>query len=175
LKDRGCGYTQKALFHTPVKIVGKEGKTVPPSRYSNCGHLLCVRTNESENTRHSFHDIIRALPQLLLCNSYKSFVRVLTSIADTLQSFRSHISRTATLLSTLRQHHGPIRDTPIRAVQSRRSPRRGIHLPWRNLTTMRTILTYFQTLNSILQQAHDGSTVYQWWFYLPSSTDYSVS
>lgn len=35
-------------------------------------------------------------------------------------------------------------------------------------------LTYFQTLNSILQQAHDGSTVDQWWFYLPSSTDYSV-
>ncbi len=33
----------------------------------------------------------------------------------------------------------------------------------------------FQTLNSILQQAHDGSTVYQWWFYLLSSTDYSVS
>jgi len=45
----------------------------------------------------------------------------------------------------------------------------------RHLTTTKTILIDFQTLNSILQQAHDGSTVDQWWFYLPSSTDYSVS
>ncbi|MCJ1348139.1 hypothetical protein MMC31_006370 [Peltigera leucophlebia] len=32
-----------------------------------------------------------------------------------------------------------------------------------------------ETLNSILQQAHDGSTVDQWWLYLPSSTDYSAA
>ncbi|MCJ1343293.1 hypothetical protein MMC31_001486 [Peltigera leucophlebia] len=32
-----------------------------------------------------------------------------------------------------------------------------------------------ETLNSILQQAYDGSTVHQWWFYLPSSTDYSAA
>lgn len=148
---------------------------VPPSRYADYGHLFRVRSNETENTFPSFLDIISALPQLLLCNSYKSLVFVLTSIADTLQSCTSYTSRTPTLLSTLRQHHGPIHRSPFRALQSRRSPCRGIHLTLRHLTTIETILTNFQTLNSILQQAHEGSTVFLWWFYLPSSMDYSVS
>lgn len=102
---------------------------MPPSRYADCGHLFRVRSNVPENTFLSFLAIISALSQLLLGNSYISLVCVLTSIAVTLQSFDSHISRTSTPLSTLHQHHGPIRKPPFRAVQSRRSPCRGMHLP----------------------------------------------